>query len=195
MGHGMPCPNRRQWFPIVIPSTPTPTPTTWTLAPVRPAEHELFGRLAELYLYDFSEFEGWNIDERGRFSQNQWAERLLTTPARHAFLLRIGGEPAGFSVIDERSPLRGGSPHHYIAEFFVLRKFRRGGYGEAMARAVFDHFPGAWHVLQVPKNTPAQRFWRRVIGTYTGGRYQEWVTTDGDTVQEFTTNHREPNPA
>ena len=33
--------------------------------------------------------------------------------------------------------------------------------------------PGRWEVGQMPRNTPAQAFWRRVIGEYTGGRFVE----------------------
>jgi len=154
---------------------------------VRPGERDLFLRLSELYLYDFSEFEGWSIRETGVYSRDGWSEQLLETPGRNALLLRVRGEPAGFAVVDPRSPLPGGADHRYVAEFLVLRKFRRGGYGEAMARALFDRYPGRWHILQVPKNTAAQRFWRRVIGAYSGGRYTEHRSGDGDFVQTFDT--------
>ncbi|CAA9535364.1 MAG: hypothetical protein AVDCRST_MAG73-1334 [uncultured Thermomicrobiales bacterium] len=154
---------------------------------MRPWERDLFLRLSELYLYDFSEFEGWSVQESGLYSRNRWSELLLETPGRDALLLRVRGEPAGFAVVDPRSPLPGGDRHRYVAEFLVLRKFRRGGYGEAMARALFDRYPGHWHILQVPKNAAAQRFWRRVIGAYTGDRFTEHVAEDGDLVQTFDT--------
>ncbi len=163
---------------------------SWSLEPLQETERPLLARLLELYLYDFSEFTGWHVQEDGRFAPAGWSERQWSTPGRHALLLRVAGKPAGFAIIDERSPLPGGDDRHYIAEFFVMRAQRRHGLGEAVAREVFDRIPGGWQVLQMPQNTEAQRFWRRVIGAYTGGRFTEQVLADGDIVQEFDTRDR-----
>lgn len=58
-------------------------------------------------------------------------------------------------------------------EFFVLRKFRGAGVGERIARQLFDRFRGRWEVQRLARNTPALAFWRKVIGRYTDGRFQE----------------------
>ncbi len=163
---------------------------SWSLEPLREEERPLLARLLELYLYDFSEFTGWNLPEDGLFARSNWHERQWSTPGREALLLRVAGKPAGFAIVDERSPLPGGEDRHYLAEFFVMRAYRRRGLGEAVARDVFDRFPGGWQVLQMPQNTAAQRFWRRVIGGYTGGRFTERTTADGDLVQEFDTQDK-----
>ncbi len=162
----------------------------WSLTPLREAEQALLARLLDLYLYDFSEFTGWSVQEDGRFAPPGWYERQWSTSGRHALLLRVAGKPAGFAIVDERSPLPGGGDRHYIAEFFVMRAQRRQGLGEAVARDLFDRFPGGWQVLQMPQNVPAQAFWRRVIGAYTGGRFTEQILPDGDIVQEFDTRDK-----
>ena len=40
----------------------------WTLTDVAPAERSLLAALAQLYLDDFSEFDGAQVDETGRFT-------------------------------------------------------------------------------------------------------------------------------
>ncbi|OMD34860.1 hypothetical protein BSK56_33410, partial [Paenibacillus borealis] len=58
-------------------------------------------------------------------------------------------------------------------EFFVMQKYRRSGVGTWAAHRLFDMFPGDWKVSQIRANTPARNFWHRVIGSYTGGEFQE----------------------
>ena len=159
----------------------------WTLTPLTEAERPLLMRLAELYLYDFSEILGWEIGDDGRFVQNSFFDRYGAEPGHHALLLRSGRHPAGFALVDEHGSLPGGDARHVIAEFFVVRAHRRKGLGAAVAREIFDRFPGGWRVLQRADNAAAQAFWRRVIAGYTGGRYTERRTADGDVVQEFDT--------
>ncbi len=170
--------------------TASPAEGNWSLTPLREAERPLLARLLEQYLYDFSDFTGWSVQEDGLFASPDWYERQWSTPGRHVLLLRVAGKPAGFAIVDERSPLPGGENRHYIAEFFVMRAHRRRRLGAAVARTIFDHFPGGWHVLQMPRNTTAQAFWRRVISDYTGGQFTEQTITDGDIVQEFDTRDK-----
>jgi predicted acetyltransferase len=54
-----------------------------------------------------------------------------------------------------------------------MRKYRRQGIGENVARQVFDKFPGAWQVGQIYENQTAIVFWRRVINRYSQGDFQE----------------------
>jgi predicted acetyltransferase len=65
-----------------------------------------------------------------------------------------------------------------IVEFFVMRKYRRHGAGEAMARVVFDRFPIRWEVRVHAKNLPGRAFWRAIIGRYVGGRFEERAWDD-----------------
>ncbi len=120
-----------------------------------PAEQPVLGRLLELYAHDFSERTGADVGDDGtfgwRFLDRYWAE-----PDRHAFLFRIDGKLAGFALV------RSGDPHD-MAEFFVLRKYRRGGVGTDAARAVFARFPGEWQTRQQFENAGATAFWRRTI--------------------------------
>jgi predicted acetyltransferase len=66
-----------------------------------------------------------------------------------------------------------------MAEFFVMRKYRRRGVGRQVAGQIFDMFPGQWSLYQKEDNLPAQSFWRCVIAEYTQGAYtDEYLQTE-----------------
>ncbi len=127
--------------------------------------------LFELYQYDFSEYENSDVDEHGLYGY-RYLDHYWTEPGRHAFFIRVDGKLAGFALVRE---LHEGysSPTHSIAEFFVLRKYRRRGVGREAATRLFDQFPGRWRVAEEESNLPAQAFWHKVIETYTRGNYEE----------------------
>jgi predicted acetyltransferase len=131
-------------------------------------------------LYDFSELLGLEIGDDGLFSSSQpkgyWTERRY-----QSFLIHAGGRLAGFTIVDSQSRITG-EPLWDMNQFFVLRRHRLVGVGAGAAVAVFDSFPGRWEVREVTRNTPAQTFWRKVIGRYTDGRFEE-VALDNATWQ------------
>jgi predicted acetyltransferase len=147
----------------------------WTLTEAVTSERALLAQMVQFYLYDFSEMDHEDVDEAGRYAfpflDRFWDKRVY--PGDHPFLLRVGGKPAGFALVGERSPRQECLSCRYIYEFHVMRAYRGAGYGAAMATAVFDHFPGRWLIEEIGSNLSAQRFWRRVIADYTGGDYVE----------------------
>jgi predicted acetyltransferase len=52
---------------------------------------------------------------------------------------------------------------HALAEFFILRKYRRLGIGSQAAKLVFERFPGRWEMAVMKNNRPALSFWRCTI--------------------------------
>jgi predicted acetyltransferase len=60
-----------------------------------------------------------------------------------------------------------------MAELFVMRRHRRCGVGEQVASWLFDRFRGPWEVREKAENQAATAFWRRIIDSYTDGRFQE----------------------
>jgi predicted acetyltransferase len=73
-----------------------------------------------------------------------------------------------------------------MADFFILKKYRDQGIGQAAAFQLFDRFPGLWTVSELKFNLPAQAFWRTIISRY-AGRFSEYVAEDGCFVQDFKT--------
>jgi predicted acetyltransferase len=153
------------------------TSMNFQLAPAAEIERPILRRLMELYLYDFSEFDLADVGPQGLY-EYPYLDHYWTEPNRHPFLMRVDERLAGFALVatynyltGERDLARGAA--RVIAEFFVMRKYRRQGFGELAARQLFDLFPADWQVAQLRENTPAIAFWRKVIDRYTGGRYQE----------------------
>lgn len=141
------------------------------LQPAQLSDKTILRHLVELYVYDFSEFMQWDVDEHGLFGY-KYLDHCWTDPDRHPFLIRVGGRLAGFALV-RAIESSGQERIHSMAEFFVLRKYRRQGVGREAARRIFDLFPGRWSVAQIEENHPAQIFWHKVISEYTNGEFDE----------------------
>lgn len=101
---------------------------------------------------------------------------LTTTGRNPGGIHSLCGRMAGFVLVRN---LEESTPVHSIAEFFILRKYRRRGVGKAAAHQIFGMFPGQWRVAQTEDNHPAQAFWRKVISEYTQGNFKEiWSNDD-----------------
>jgi len=163
-------------------------------------------RMLELYQYELSDQWDQELDTQGTYGYDLDRHRLNavrgpgqplgTAPGWYAHVLLVGGHHAGFALV---APAR--ATRHtgcWMEQFFVLKKHRRAGHGQALAAHVFASHPGPWEVGQMPTNAPAQAFWRATIGALTGGRYEEQVLTDGmwqGVVQVFDTGDLAGAPA
>jgi predicted acetyltransferase len=139
-------------------------------------ESETVASLMQLYLYEFPYVDDLEVGDDGRFTYHYF-DRYWSEEGRYPFLIRAEQRLSGFAFVVERAVLEPATAGHAMAEFFVLRKFRRRGVGRAAAYALFERFPGPWWVAEHIRNEPAQAFWRSVIGHYTGGIFSEDVTT------------------
>jgi predicted acetyltransferase len=82
-----------------------------------------------------------------------------------------------------------------MAEFFVGRTHRRRGIGRLAVELILNRFSGRWEITEYLRNPVAVSFWRRVVASYTKGKYQERVT-NGEVRQVFESGlARAPNPA
>lgn len=150
------------------------------------ADRQVLANLLELYRYDFTEFDDEDIGDDGRFGY-RYLDSYWSAEGRHAFVIRAGGKLAGFVLLRQTRSAAGGLAMD-VSEFFVMRRYRRQGVGEDVARHIFDRFPGKWEVRELERNLPAQAFWRRVIDRYTGGRFEDGGWDDGQargSVQMF----------
>lgn len=138
-------------------------------------DKSIFRNLIQLYRYDLSTIEGRDLDAHGLYDY-AYLDHYWTPEGRAAgrrpFLVRANGQLAGFVLKAAHSYL-GRTGGHNIAEFFILRKWRRQGIGRQVAVAIFNQFPGPWEVAQQRDNAAAQAFWRTVIHVYTNGAFEE----------------------
>jgi predicted acetyltransferase len=157
------------------------------LVPLQPGQLPTLRNLMQLYLYDFSIFfcEGDydDIGEDGLYDPGFRLERYVEQPGYRAYLARLDRKLAGFVLLSERTRYR--PRGRIVDEFFVLRCYRGRGVGRRLAWLTFDTHQGYWEVAEIKNNTPAQAFWRRVIGEYTSDRYEEIINDTGEVWQMF----------
>lgn len=138
------------------------------VAPARAEERAALDNLMQFYVHDFSEH--WagtpkgELESDGRFPpyplDSYWQDG-----ERVPLLLRIDGRLVGFALLN-RVAHSGLPVDRNMAEFFIVRKHRRGGVGTRAARAIFSRYPGQWEAAVVRKNIGALAFWRKAAGRH-----------------------------
>jgi predicted acetyltransferase len=136
-----------------------------------PADASILRNLGELYAHDFSPITRAELGPLGRYDYDFFSR--CDGERRIAYLLRVGEALAGFAIVARGSHLREDASVWDMAEFFVVRRWRRQGVGAAAAAALFARHPGRWEVRERIGNEAARDFWRAAIGSFTGGRFEE----------------------
>lgn len=141
------------------------------------SDRSLIRRMMELYLHDFSEFDGSDLDEHGLFGYGD-LDYFWFEPTHAAFIIRVDEKLAGFVLVDNEVVLE--DSERSLTEFFVARKYRRQGVGRHAAVQVFERLPARWEVRVIAENVPGRDFWRKVLASYTSGKFQETMLDDED---------------
>jgi predicted acetyltransferase len=132
----------------------------------RTEERGLVENLTQLYVHDFSAlFAGTqrlDLGQDGRFQLDPPFDATWQVDDHLTLLLRWHGHPAGFALINRHSHMAAPTDNA-IAEYFVVRKYRRLGIGIAAARAIFTAWPGQWEVAVMRANIGAIAFWDEAI--------------------------------
>lgn len=148
-------------------------------------QKHIIENLLELYNYDFTEFVPDDVDENGRYGYDP-LKYYWNESGRHVFIVKVDLHIAGFvmirSIEDDSC-----TPIFSIAEFFIMKKYRKKGIGTQVAIRIFSMFQGEWEVAELEENVPAQNFWRRVIKVFTKGTFKEIKKSDWKgPIQRFT---------
>lgn len=143
--------------------------------------------LLELYIYDFTEFGQYYVNENGLFGYKDldlyWEEE-----GRDPYLIVVDQKLAGFALIHSEKNSEG-EMVHAVSEFFVMKLYRGKGIGKEVAFYLFDQYPGLWEVYQMKTNIPTQFFWRSAIKAYTQDNYEEiQIENWNGPAQRFRTN-------
>ncbi|MDQ0917054.1 GNAT family N-acetyltransferase [Paenibacillus sp. V4I5] len=139
--------------------------------------------LMELYQYDMSQFEDDSendVNEYGLFDY-KYLDHYWTEEGRFPFFIMESGKLAGFVLVREIAD--GESPKVSVAEFFILRKYRRQGIGKEVAHKVFEMFKGNWSVSWLEKNMHAKTFWTKVIKEYSNGNCSEALQAGNPSIE------------
>ncbi len=133
----------------------------------------LLSNLLELYVHDLSEIFALELGPDGRFGYDKlplyWSE-----PDTHfAFLIRYRARVAGFALVTRGSPATDDPQDLDLAEFFVLRSYRRSGVGRRAAFLLWNRLPGKWVVRVSEANRAGLPFWEATIREYTRNAFSE----------------------
>jgi predicted acetyltransferase len=161
---------------------------TVSLVVAQPEDAELLENLLELYIHDMSEvFPYVQVAPNGRFGYARLPLYWSEPDRRFAFLIRYGDRVAGFVLATRGSPISDDPNVLDVAEFFVLRQYRRSGVGREAAFLLWNRLPGTWTVRVLETNRGAVTFWRDVVREFTNGAATEsCFTRDGLERRAFT---------
>lgn len=152
------------------------------------AEHHfLLDNLMQFYIYDFSEWLNLDVMRNGSFEKYKEAETYWQERNKSIYLVEKENQYAGFVLV--KTIAEKNKQYFSIAEFFILKKYRKKGLGKQVAFQVFDLYKGSWQVFQLNQNVPAQIFWHKVVSEYTGGSFKGYFK-DGRYYQEFENDYK-----
>jgi len=128
-------------------------------------------------------FSATSLGEIGYSPQDQLSRWFGDSSVNPLVIMRLT-EPVGFAMVAHGAAPGRPAVDYRMAEFFVLRTFRRRGVGRSAVELILNRFAGKWEITEYLRNPVAVAFWRRVVAAYTQGRYQERVT-NGEVRQVF----------
>ena len=138
------------------------------------ADSAVLSNLLELYIHDMSEvFPHVQLGPDGRFGYSRLPLYWSEPGRRFAFLIRCDGRIGGFILVTRGSPAVPDPTVLDVAEFFVLRQYRRAGTGREAASLLWNRLRGRWIVRVLERNAGALAFWRDTIAVFTGGHFDE----------------------
>ena len=144
------------------------------------AHKPTIANLIQLYLYDMTDEGPFPVGTDGRFAYD-----FLDRFWQHPYLLHCDGELAGFALVIEQCPITGLDPCLFMAEFFILRAYRRHGLGTAAASGILQLHPGRWHVGVIEHNARAAAFWRHCLAGHDTVSIQRHFDGDYWLIREF----------
>lgn len=150
-----------------LPTKDRPSLAQVALVPATLDHQPILANLLQFYIYDFSEIMPLELGADARFAYPEFP-RYWSDPSRFPFLAAVDRRWAGLVFIKQvQVPERDG-PVWDMAEFFVMRGYRRHGVGTRLAHLAFRRFPGKWQVRVMESNFAARYFWERTIEEFTG---------------------------
>ncbi|MCO7521855.1 MULTISPECIES: GNAT family N-acetyltransferase [unclassified Pseudomonas] len=127
-----------------------------------PEHADLVRNLYQFYAYESSDWEQEDIEADGRFYIHEpHFQRYWQSADWSASLILVDGFIAGF-VLVERSELPGIDALE-LADLFVLKKYRRLGVGQAVARQFLSEGPHDWLLRCHGDDAPALAFCQAVV--------------------------------
>jgi len=138
-----------------------------------PHDIDVMSNLLELYIHDLSQVFSLDVGRDGRFGYAKLPLYWSEPEKRFPFLIHCGTQIVGFALVTRGSPASDKPEDLDIAEFFILRRYRRSGVGRRAAALLWNQLAGSWVVRVSEGNSNGYDFWASVIAEYTGGAFTE----------------------
>lgn len=122
------------------------------LFPVDDATRPVWNRLVQAYEFEFSRITGKEPEPDGTMALDTHLGGNV-----QGWIWWKDTRPAGLAAVIDHGD------HREVAEFYVVPRWRGGGEGRALAKALFDTAPGCWVVKQLVAAQEAQAFWARCL--------------------------------
>ncbi len=180
----------------------------------RPEDRRWIERAYDEYLEDLAQLNTGVfpvlIDDSPR--KQEIFVHWFANEAAHPLIVLKGSEPVGFALVtrprrasgttsavrsSESQRTADSSTHQpaefsatarpadfLLSEFFISKPFRRIGIGRNAATLIFDRFAGEWEIVEYERNPSAVAFWRGVLRSYAGAKFEERVR-HGEVRQRF----------
>ena len=129
--------------------------------------------LLSLYMHDLSDVFPVQIGSDGRFQYDKLGLYWSAPERFFAFLIYAESQLAGFALATRGSPATDDPEDLDVAEFFVLRAYRRTGVGRQAAFLLWNRLPGRWVVRVSDANREGIAFWHSAVEQYTGGAFSK----------------------
>ena len=145
------------------------SPSNLSISKIGPESEVVLRNLFEHYLHDMAEW--FEIDTKADGSYSYDTSSIWEN-GYDAYLAQVGDSIAGFALVGSAVEWLGDIGAHDVHEFFVIRRFRRRGFGQRMAALLWKERPGGWLVRVLESNAPAVLFWQTVISSHSRGSYE-----------------------
>ncbi|MCC2645027.1 MAG: Acetyltransferase, family, partial [Burkholderiales bacterium] len=116
--------------------------------------------------YDFTEFCDFDIGENG-FYGYEYLPLYWRDQNRFPFLIYVDNKLAGFVLVQKGSPISEETQIWDIAEFFIMKKYKKRGIGTIVAHKIWQQFNGYWQIRVLTGNQIACSFWLQAIKKFT----------------------------
>lgn len=140
-----------------------------TIGKISEDKKETLRNLLEKYDYEFSRYDGRDVDKLGNFGY-EWLDCYWGTDIeRYAYFIRVDGKIEGFAMSCPYAEYREETDYQ-IAEFCILPKYRKLGLGKHLAFYLLDTLAGNWEIRYHPENIVSVVFWEKVAMEYSLGQ-------------------------
>ena len=132
------------------------------ITPASIEQQSVIAQLYELYTYEMTDLADFDINVSGYYGYSD-LPLYWNTPNRYPYLIWVSNKLAGFVLIQRGSPIDDNPNIWDVAEFFIMRKFRKKGIGQFVAQSLWTTHKGSWQVRVWENNTTAYQFWNNAI--------------------------------